>query len=95
MATIVRYDGNGRSYLLVGTGFGASMHVANHLFASDKGEKLPMAVLADGSGKLHWVRTTDVTVVSVDGARPQDLLRTVRPQDLPVIDPPPPGPSAT
>lgn len=87
MAIIVRYIPNGSEYVMVGTGFGASMHVANHIFASDKGEKLPMAVLVDSAGKLHWVRTTDVVVLSVDGRKIPELLGITRPQDLPLIEP--------
>lgn len=96
MATLVQYAENGKTYVFIGAGFAASM-IAQDLGIfgtlmgdrSEKGARYPMAAVADGVGRIHWVRTTDLTVVSVDGSPPADLLASaqVRPQDLPVIDP--------
>jgi len=95
VATLVRYAEDRQIYVLLGVGFAASMITQDlGMFGtlmgdrSEKGARYPMASVADSAGRIHWVRTTNLHVVSVDGAAPDDLLRAVRPQDdLPVIDP--------
>ena len=74
MAVIVRYEPTGVKYFLIGTGHGAyASAVGSRLMRSEKQGAVSVVVVCDGDGKLHWVDSDDITVLSVDGRAPSDL----------------------
>ena len=79
MVTKIRRKKTGKTYLLVGTGYGAfkAMAMANTLHAMnpeiDEGE-LGMVAACDSTGSIHWIDHRDVEVIEVDGLKPSELL---------------------
>ena len=79
MAVIVRHNESNKRYVLVGAGFGAytsarpSLIFGSLLPTEDEGT-LPGVALCDEEGRVEWVRSEEVTVLSVDGEAPADLL---------------------
>ena len=79
MAIIVRYKQNGGEYVLLGTGYGAWKSTHPSIFfgsfiPTEQDGAFPLAAICDFNGKVGWVRTEDLEVVSVDGASPAVLL---------------------
>lgn len=75
---IVRHDSTERDYILLGTSYG--MHKAKPQFHLKMFEGLPFVpgeyfyiTVTDKSGEIRWLRSEDVTVVSVDGIKIKDL----------------------
>ncbi len=80
MATIVERVTSGKRYVLVGTGFGAFQSkkpnwLLGDLVADTTEGQHAMVCVCDGNGRLYWVESTQLTVVSVDGQPPDDLLQ--------------------
>ncbi len=79
MATIVEYNKNGKRFILLGTGFGVFKSSRPGLFGgdwfpnTDEGSESKVAV-CDPKGKIYWANSDDLTVVSVDGELPADIL---------------------
>lgn len=78
MATIIRHDESEEEFVLVGTGL-AMFQAKPHYFlgawgAENKGGVSPCVCAADGAGRLRWIPSSKVTLVSVDGAKPSELL---------------------
>ena len=79
MATKVRHRKNGKTFLMLGTGYGAfkamamanTFHAMNHEI--DEGE-LGMIAICDSAGQIHWIDHRLVEVVEVDGVAPNQLL---------------------
>jgi hypothetical protein len=79
MTTIIRHDESGVEYVLVGTGLGMFQATKPHWFLGDWGSETKSGVsscvcAADGDGTLRWMPSKHVTVVSVDGVKPTDIL---------------------
>ena len=79
MATIIRHDESGEEFVLVGTGLAMFQAMKPHWFLGDwgsesKGGVSPCVCVADGAGRLRWIPSSKVMVVSVDGAKPSELL---------------------
>ena len=79
MAVIVRHKSTNKDYVLLGTGFGAFKSSRPGLFLGDlfpteeKGQ-ITMVALCNQQGEIRWAQSEDVTVVSIDGQQPQELL---------------------
>lgn len=79
MATIVKYRETGEEYILLGTGFGSyQSQKANWFFGNmiadvDEGTN-PMVCVCKADGKIGWLESHKVTVVSVDGVKVSDIL---------------------
>lgn len=79
MATIVVHDPTNRKYVLIGAGFGAFQSkkpnwLLGDLMADTTEGQHAMACVCDERGNLRWVESSHLTIVSVDGASPRDLL---------------------
>ena len=79
MATIVRLSEDDRRFLLVGTGYGTFESAKPHWLIGDIGyerrsQELSLVCICDASGKLYWADSDDITVESVDGVSPRDIL---------------------
>ncbi len=79
MATVVLHKGTGKKYVLVGTGFGAFQSkkpnwLLGDLMADTSEGKHAMACVCDTNGKLRWVDSAYLSVVSIDGETPTALL---------------------
>ena len=79
MAVIVRHKESQGEYILLGAGFGAykgirpSMILGNLAPHEDAGE-IPVALVCDAQGAVLWVRSENLTVLSVDGQLPAQVL---------------------
>lgn len=79
MAIKVRNKRNGKTYLMVGTGYGVfkAMAMANTFHAMnpeiDEGE-LGMIAACDSQGTIHWIDHRHVEVIELDGVKPCELL---------------------
>ncbi|MGA1822437.1 MAG: hypothetical protein ACMUIG_07915 [Thermoplasmatota archaeon] len=79
MATVVVYKETGEEYILLGTGFGSyQSKKANWFFGDliaevDEGTN-PMVCVCDKNGKVGWLESHKVTVVSIDGRKVNELL---------------------
>ena len=79
MATIVRHDPTNRKYVLIGSGFGAFQSkkpnwLLGDLMADTSEGQHAMTCVCDSCGDLRWVESTQLTVISIDGSSPTDLL---------------------
>ena len=79
MATIVIHTPTGRRYVLIGAGFGAFQSkkpnwLLGDLMADTTEGQLAMTCVCDKSGDLRWVESAQLTVISVDGVSPTELL---------------------
>ena len=77
MAIIVRYKPNGGEYILLGTGYGVfkSSHPSPvfKLPVKESGT-FPLAAICDYRGRIGWVRSANLEVVSVHGETPAEVL---------------------
>ena len=79
MATVVNHNPTGRRYVLVGAGFGAFQSkkpnwLLGDLMADTTEGQHAMACVCDEAGRLRWVESAQLTVISVDGDSPSKLL---------------------
>jgi hypothetical protein len=72
MATIVKEIATGRRYILLGSGYGAYQSKKPHVLfgdwvaETDEGQ-FDMVCVCDETGKIGWIKSSYVTVESVDG----------------------------
>lgn len=81
MATIVRRTTTDEHFVLLGTGLGAYMAAKPHwlfgrLGTEEDSDVLPVVAVATAEGEVRWVAAEEIEVVSVDGQRPRDLIRS-------------------
>jgi len=79
MAILLRHKETGERFVLVGTGLGTSATARPGLLfgnlAPSEEESMTTAVaVCDGTGTIRWVRSTSLSVISVDGIPPSELL---------------------
>ena len=79
MATIVTHKDEGGKYILLGAGFGVYKATRPSLFLgnlapSEEGGEVSMVFLCDRTGKVGWVKSEDIRVISIDGSAPADLV---------------------
>ena len=78
MAIVVRHADSAGEYVLLGTGFGVfkamrGAVLGDILSEEDHGEQA-MAALCAADGKILWAHSDQLTVVSVDGEAPHQVL---------------------
>ena len=79
MATIVRSKKNQQKFVLLGSGFGAYQSKKPNWFFgdlmadTDQGQ-YAMVCVCDASGRIGWLESSDVEVVSVEGQSPGSIL---------------------
>jgi len=73
---MVRHRQHGGRFLLLGGGFGAHEAIGGGWFelGSKQSGEVRVALLCDFEGKLGWMRTRDLEVLSVDDVYPGELL---------------------
>ena len=80
MATIVKLKESDRHAILIGVGYGIYKSTRPGLFFGNlvpeeqEGES-QMAAVSTSTGDILWCRSEDLTVISVDGSKPEDLLK--------------------
>lgn len=79
MTTKARWKKDGKTYLYLGTGFGAfkamSAGTWMHSLLPDKESgEIGMVALCDKNGEIGWVDYEEVEILEIDGERPADLL---------------------
>ena len=78
MATIVNHRPTGVNYILLGTGYGAyeSVHpkYCGDLFPSAEMGAFSLVAVSDAHGRIFWLNSGELLVLSVDGKRPSELL---------------------
>lgn len=79
MSVIVRHKISGEQYVLIGAGFGAYMAKKPNWFwgdliADEDSGYHAMLSVCDAEGRVGWIESKKVEVVSVDGRTPQALL---------------------
>lgn len=79
MATIVIHNSTNQRYVLVGAGFGAFQSKKPNWFLGDlmadttEGH-FAMTCVCDKAGNLCWIESEQLTIISVDGVSPSELL---------------------
>ena len=81
MATIVEHSMTMKRYILVGAGYGTFKTARAHKFfgtaaAVEKSGSYPMFALCDENGKIKWCKSSDCTIISVDGVNPDEALKS-------------------
>ena len=77
MASIVKLKGSGKRAILIGVGYGKSATSRTSSFlgtAVEAAEESEMAAVSTQIGEILWCRSEDLTVVSIDGVTPAELL---------------------
>ncbi len=78
MATIVHHNPTGVQYILLGTGYGAyeSVHPKffGDLFPKTDLGTFSLVAVSDREGRIFWLHSAELTVVTIDGKRPSDYL---------------------
>ena len=86
MATIVESLQDKAVYILLGAGFGAYKAIKPHwlfgnLGTEEESDEITVLAVCDFNGKVGWIRSDQVRVISVDGQSPEEvLLQTPDPQ---------------
>lgn len=78
MATIIKNINNGEKYFLVGTGFGAykatrPSFFGGNLFPVEDEDTITVVAICDGNGKIHWIQSSEIEVVSIDGVHLSEI----------------------
>lgn len=81
MATLVTHQEKGGTYVLLGSGFGAFRTSRPSAFfgslaPTEGGREMPVVLICDHAGKVGWVNSADIEVVTIDGLTPADILQT-------------------
>ena len=79
MAVIVKTLDTQKRYILLGTGYGSYQALKPNWFfgnlVADKTEGMhPVAALCDRDGSIGWTYSRNMTVESIDGATPAQIL---------------------
>jgi len=79
MATIVIHYATNQKFVLVGAGFGAFQSkkpnwLMGNLMSDTSEGQYAMSCVCDQHGDIGWVESSQLTVVSVDGVSPSELL---------------------
>lgn len=79
MAIIVEERETHRKYVLLGTGYAAYMGaepstLGDGSLADQKSGELPMVAVCGADGAIGWFYSEQISVVSVDGQPPSELL---------------------
>lgn len=79
MAIIVKHNPSGKHYILLGAGYGmwASARpnrLLGDLFAADRNGQSRLLCLCDEQGGVEWAYAERVSIVSVDGMSPAEVL---------------------
>ncbi|MEO0415425.1 MAG: hypothetical protein AAF226_10795 [Verrucomicrobiota bacterium] len=79
MATVVRHNTSGNHFVLVGVGFGMYRTARPNAFfgeilPTEDGGEAGMVALCLPNGEIKWANHSEVTVVSIDGRSPQELV---------------------
>lgn len=81
MATIIKHNTTGKTYCLLGTGFGAyqsskpNMFLGNWMADVAEGQ-YAMVCVCDKQGKVSWIQAENVSIVSIDGQNVSELPLT-------------------
>jgi hypothetical protein len=79
MAVIVRHKETGERFVLVGTGLGTAATARSSLLFGDllpaeEETTTAAAAVCDSEGRIRWVRSESLMVVSIDALPPTELL---------------------
>ena len=79
MATKVEHVTTGKTFILLGTGFGSykatrpSVFFGNWAPSEEEGSS-PMAAVCNEKGEILWVDSADLKVITIDGVKPEQAL---------------------
>ncbi|WP_028553046.1 zinc ribbon domain-containing protein [Paenibacillus sp. UNC451MF] len=90
MATLVRHKESGKTYVLIGTGYGAYKSmlpgvIGGSLFPHEEAAEIPLAALSDRYGNITWMLTRDLQVIKVDGQAIGDYFTAESDQGFPSV----------
>lgn len=78
MTIIVKHKKSQNHYILIGTGFGiyqsARPNALLSIFTTKEEDFFRLIAVSDRNGTIKWFESEDLTVVKIDGKKPQDLL---------------------
>ncbi|WP_079914572.1 hypothetical protein [Paenibacillus sp. 32352] len=79
MATVVRHKESGKTYVLVGTGYGAYKAMlpsvlGGSLFPHEESAEIPLAAVSDRYGNIIWMLTEELQVIEIDGQPVQSFF---------------------
>ncbi|MFE5323670.1 hypothetical protein ACFQ88_33795 [Paenibacillus sp. NPDC056579] len=88
MATIVKHKQSGKTYVLIGTGYGAYKAMlpgvfGGSLFPQEESAEIPLAAVSDRYGNMVWMLTEELLVVEVDGRPVGDYFQNVSDRPIP------------
>ena len=78
MTIIVKHHKTGDQFIFLGTGFGAWKATRPSLFGgnlipSEKQGTVSMVAVCDEIGRIGWLDSDDLIVVSIDGKSPKEI----------------------
>ena len=79
MATIVRDRKTNEDYILIGSGLGMYQSKKpnwffGNLISDTSSGKVTALCVCDKYGSVKWIKSAQVSVISVDGKKPDDLI---------------------
>ena len=74
MAIIVEHLKSKEKFILLGSGYGSYSSSTGTIGGYNEGTKTRLCV-SKGDGSVWWVNDEDVQVISVDGKRPDEILK--------------------
>ncbi|MCS7462046.1 hypothetical protein N0M98_18060 [Paenibacillus doosanensis] len=82
MAIIVQHKESRKSYVLIGTGYGAYKSMmpgvlGGSMFPREESAEIPTAAVSDKYGTIHWILTDQLQVVEIDGRPVADYFLPV------------------
>lgn len=80
MSTIVKHTPTGRRFIYLGAGYhahpntppGAALIGGSSQYSESE---RALAAVCDAEGRIYWCESKELTVESVDGSTPSDLLK--------------------
>lgn len=79
MAIIVEHQADNKRYIYLGASYSYYKEITpslfgGNLFPNEEEGEFNAVLVSDGQGKLIWLSATEVTLVSIDGKSPEELL---------------------
>lgn len=80
MATVVWHEKSQGKFVVLGAGFGATEVTKAHWLVGEDhvkrtSQQHTLICVADAYNKVGWIQSNELTVISVDGYSPADLLK--------------------
>lgn len=85
MAILVTHKNTQKTYVLLGTGYGAYLSSSpsffgGNLFPNEDHGEIPVAAVSNYKGEIEWFLTEELQVIEVDGNKVEEILKPFQKQ---------------